>query len=361
MPVPPRSNMPLQPCRPTIAGMPPTAGRPEQIAVEHRRRLTRPVVLKRRELTTSCVLRCYDPAPRRQQYGKPSIASRLNSPHDSLLRRHVFSSCEPPVRSAKISDVVNSTGGCVTEHDTTWAVPSCRPLGIGNRAKSPRDSSDTCCRVAKHSFANGPPFVASRPHGRRRTGVLLVSRLLNQATSSQDRPSTPPARPRGSISRSGCGCITSIGATRARRRCCWSMAAAIIAATGTGWRPRCASDWHVLAPDLRGHGDSQWSPDGNYSIAAYIYDLAQLIHQQELAPVTIVAHSLGGMITLRYTGIYPGEGAQARRDRRAGGDPAGDGRAREAADRRPHAALDRRAARACPGACRAATPRSTRR
>jgi pimeloyl-ACP methyl ester carboxylesterase len=64
-------------------------------------------------------------------------------------------------------------------------------------------------------------------------------------------------------------------------------------------------DWHVLAPDLRGHGDSQWSPDGSYSLAAYIYDLAQLVHQQELAPVTIVAHSLGSMITLRYTGIYP--------------------------------------------------------
>jgi pimeloyl-ACP methyl ester carboxylesterase len=64
-------------------------------------------------------------------------------------------------------------------------------------------------------------------------------------------------------------------------------------------------DWHVLAPDLRGHGDSQWSPDGNYAIAGYVYDLAQLIHQQELAPVTIVAHSLGGIIALRYAGIYP--------------------------------------------------------
>src|SRR5215467_10043495 len=63
-------------------------------------------------------------------------------------------------------------------------------------------------------------------------------------------------------------------------------------------------DWHVLAPDLRGHGDSQWSPDGNYTIAAYVYDLAQLIHQQELAPVTIIAHSLGGMIALRYAGIF---------------------------------------------------------
>ena len=64
-------------------------------------------------------------------------------------------------------------------------------------------------------------------------------------------------------------------------------------------------DWHVICPDLRGHGDSQWSPDGNYSMAAYIYDLAQLIHQQGLAPVTIVAHSLGGNICLRYAGIYP--------------------------------------------------------
>src|SRR3979490_2407492 len=64
-------------------------------------------------------------------------------------------------------------------------------------------------------------------------------------------------------------------------------------------------DWHVLAPDLRGHGDSQWSPDGNYSTAAYVYDLAQLIHQQELAPVTIVSHSLGGNIAIRYTGVYP--------------------------------------------------------
>src|SRR6185369_1328315 len=45
--------------------------------------------------------------------------------------------------------------------------------------------------------------------------------------------------------------------------------------------------------------------DGSYSMAGYIYDLAQLIHGQRLAPVTIVAHSLGGNIALRYAGIYP--------------------------------------------------------
>src|SRR5215475_1719770 len=68
---------------------------------------------------------------------------------------------------------------------------------------------------------------------------------------------------------------------------------------------RLRHDWHIIAPDLRGHGDSQWSATGSYTMAGYIYDLAQLIDQQRLAPVTIIGHSLGGNIALRYTGIYP--------------------------------------------------------
>ena len=64
-------------------------------------------------------------------------------------------------------------------------------------------------------------------------------------------------------------------------------------------------DFHIIAPDLRGHGDSAYSPSGDYSMSAYVYDLAQLIHQQHLAPVRIVAHSLGGNIALRYAGVYP--------------------------------------------------------
>ena len=64
-------------------------------------------------------------------------------------------------------------------------------------------------------------------------------------------------------------------------------------------------DWHVIAPDIRGHGDSAPSPSGDYSMSAFVYDLAQLIHGQKLAPVRIVAHSMGGSIALRYAGIYP--------------------------------------------------------
>jgi pimeloyl-ACP methyl ester carboxylesterase len=64
-------------------------------------------------------------------------------------------------------------------------------------------------------------------------------------------------------------------------------------------------DWHVIAPDLRGHGDSVWSPDGAYFMPYFIYDLAQLIHQQGLEKVSIVAHSYGGNLATRYTGMYP--------------------------------------------------------
>jgi pimeloyl-ACP methyl ester carboxylesterase len=64
-------------------------------------------------------------------------------------------------------------------------------------------------------------------------------------------------------------------------------------------------DWHIIAPDLRGHGDSAWSPDGHYDLDAMVYDLAQLIQQNDLSPVTIVAHSLGGNVSTRYAGLYP--------------------------------------------------------
>lgn len=66
-----------------------------------------------------------------------------------------------------------------------------------------------------------------------------------------------------------------------------------------------AQDWRVIAPDLRGHGDSAWSLDGDYSSTTMVYDLAQLVHQLKIAPATIVAHSLGGNIALRYTGLFP--------------------------------------------------------
>jgi pimeloyl-ACP methyl ester carboxylesterase len=64
-------------------------------------------------------------------------------------------------------------------------------------------------------------------------------------------------------------------------------------------------DWHVIAPDLRGHGDSDWSPDADYTMSAVVYDFAQLIETMGHEQVTIIGHSLGGNIAARYAGIFP--------------------------------------------------------
>ena len=64
-------------------------------------------------------------------------------------------------------------------------------------------------------------------------------------------------------------------------------------------------EYHVIAPDLRGHGDSEWAVGGTYGLFDFVADLAQLVHQKQLAPVTILSHSLGGNVSLHYAGLYP--------------------------------------------------------
>lgn len=68
---------------------------------------------------------------------------------------------------------------------------------------------------------------------------------------------------------------------------------------------RFRDDYHIIAPDLRGHGDSQWMSGGSYNQIDYVYDIAQLLHQKDVSPVTIIGHSLGGSIAMQYTALYP--------------------------------------------------------
>ncbi|MDX1648927.1 MAG: alpha/beta hydrolase [Myxococcota bacterium] len=63
--------------------------------------------------------------------------------------------------------------------------------------------------------------------------------------------------------------------------------------------------WRVVAPDLRGHGDSAWAVGGTYSIAEFVLDLARLVDALDLPQVRLVGHSLGGAVVLQYAGLFP--------------------------------------------------------
>lgn len=61
----------------------------------------------------------------------------------------------------------------------------------------------------------------------------------------------------------------------------------------------------VYAPDLRGHGDSEWALGGTYSIIDYALDIHALGEAIGRPPYTIIGHSLGGGVTLQYAGAFP--------------------------------------------------------
>ena len=63
--------------------------------------------------------------------------------------------------------------------------------------------------------------------------------------------------------------------------------------------------FHVLAPDLRGHGDSAWTKGGSYALTEYVYDLWRLVQHIAARQVTIIGHSMGGMVGLIYAGAFP--------------------------------------------------------
>ncbi|MCC6380514.1 MAG: alpha/beta hydrolase [Burkholderiales bacterium] len=64
-----------------------------------------------------------------------------------------------------------------------------------------------------------------------------------------------------------------------------------------------AGERHVIAPDLRGYGGSDWQPQG-YWFADYVADLDALV--EAFAPgetIDLAGHSLGGNVAMIYAGV----------------------------------------------------------
>ena len=63
--------------------------------------------------------------------------------------------------------------------------------------------------------------------------------------------------------------------------------------------------WHVVAPDLRGFGRSEWQLQG-YWFHDYVADLDALLAHFALGEaVNLAGHSLGGNIVMQYAGVRP--------------------------------------------------------
>jgi len=69
--------------------------------------------------------------------------------------------------------------------------------------------------------------------------------------------------------------------------------------------PRFSKDYHVIAIDMRGHGDSAWSPEGAYLVQDYANDLTAFVEQLNLRNVVLLGNSTGGRVVQVYAGTQP--------------------------------------------------------
>jgi pimeloyl-ACP methyl ester carboxylesterase len=63
--------------------------------------------------------------------------------------------------------------------------------------------------------------------------------------------------------------------------------------------------FHVIAPDVRGHGESAWSPTGAYQYRDQVSDLEGIVDQLGLEQFTLIGTSMGGIIAMAYAGAHP--------------------------------------------------------
>jgi pimeloyl-ACP methyl ester carboxylesterase len=80
---------------------------------------------------------------------------------------------------------------------------------------------------------------------------------------------------------------------------------------GTTQNTLAETGWRAYSVDLRGHGESAWAADGDYSIDAFAGDVTRIA--AELDRPVLVGASLGGMASLTAMGEYPGGDAKLAR------------------------------------------------
>ncbi|MBK7725127.1 MAG: alpha/beta hydrolase [Dehalococcoidia bacterium] len=63
--------------------------------------------------------------------------------------------------------------------------------------------------------------------------------------------------------------------------------------------------YRLIALDQRGHGDSDWAEDGDYTRTAFVEDLEGFRHELGIDRFILMGHSMGGLNSVTYTNRYP--------------------------------------------------------
>ena len=66
---------------------------------------------------------------------------------------------------------------------------------------------------------------------------------------------------------------------------------------------RLATRFRVLAPDLRGHGSSEWEPP--WTIATHVHDLLETLDDAGVRKADWIGHSFGGRLVLELAALAP--------------------------------------------------------
>jgi len=68
--------------------------------------------------------------------------------------------------------------------------------------------------------------------------------------------------------------------------------------------PAFTADYHVLAVDMRGHGDSAWDPAANYLVEDHVKDFEGFVAALTLRGLTLWGNSTGGRVVQVYAGLH---------------------------------------------------------
>src|SRR5688572_8027326 len=69
--------------------------------------------------------------------------------------------------------------------------------------------------------------------------------------------------------------------------------------------PHFTSRFHVIAMDMRGHGDSGWDPEGRYLVEHHVGDVEGLVRELRLRDITLWGNSTGGRVAQVFAGMHP--------------------------------------------------------